>query len=124
MPHEQPPRRKPGPQPFRTFHTKIDFHLTPKLHTAMKIVAAERGVTLEDVYREAAESFLARRDAGEEIVYLATPVVHGATRVGVLMADELRGRMRAVAKSDHQVLGNVFETAVRFYLRSLDHAGV
>jgi hypothetical protein len=124
MPDEQPPRRKPGPQPWRKFYTMIGFHLTPRLHEAMKIVAAERGLTLEDVYREAAEAFLARRETGEEIVYLATPSVHGATRVGVLMADELRARMRAVAKSDHQVLGNVFETAVRFYLRALEHPGV
>lgn len=121
MPDDKPPKRKPGRPPFRTFYTMIGFHLTPKLHEAMKALAAERGVNLEDVYREAAESFLARREAGE-VIYLATPLAHGATRTTVLMTGELQTRMRTVAKGDHQALGNVFETAVRFYLCSLDRA--
>lgn len=123
MPDDKPQKRKPGRPPFRTFHTMIGFHLTPKLHEAMKALAVERGVNLEDVYREAAESFLARREAGE-VIYLATPLAHGATRTTVLMAGELQARVRAVAKGDHQALGNVFETAVRFYLRSLERADV
>jgi hypothetical protein len=123
MPDDKPPKRKPGPQPWRKFYTMISFHLTPALHEAMKALAAERRLNLEDVYREAAESFLARREAGE-VIYLAAPLIHGATRTSVLMADELRTRIRAVAKGDHQALANVFETAVRFYLRALDHPGV
>jgi hypothetical protein len=124
MPDDKPPKRKPGPQPWRQSYAMIGFQLTPKLHQAMKIQAAERGLNLEDVYREAAESFLARREAGEEVVYLATPLAHAATRTTVLMASELQARVRAVAKSDHQALANLFETAVRFYLRALDHPGV
>lgn len=123
MPDDKPPKRKLGPQPWRKSYAMIGFQLTPKLHQAMKVLAAERGATLEDVYRDAAESFLARRETGE-VIYLATPLAHSATRTTVLMASELQARIRAVAKRDHQALANVFETAVRFYLRSLDHPGV
>ena len=74
MPNEKPPKRKPGRPASRTSHTAIDFHLTPKLHEAMKAFAAERKVLLEDVYREAAEHFLERR-AAEEFGYWAPPHV-------------------------------------------------
>lgn len=122
MPEEKPPKRRPGRPPSRTSHTAIDFHLTPKLHDAMKALAAERGVFLEDVYREAAEHFLERR-AAEELGYSAPPHVRHATRVGVRMTETLRARMRAAAKEDHQDLGNAFETAVRLYLKLHGKAG-
>ena len=120
MPDDKPPKRKPGRPPFRTFHTTIGFHLTSALHEAMKALATERGVNLEDVYREAALSFLERRGAGEATTYLAAPQARSATRVAVPMADELCARLREAARSDHQSLGNVFETATRLYLAALD----
>jgi hypothetical protein len=122
MPEEKPPKKSPKKRSPRTFTTAISFHLTPKLHLEMKDLAAERGVNLEDVYRKAAEHFLERREV-EEISYRSPPFVQAATRVYVLMADELRTRMRAAAKSDNQALVNAFETAVRLYLASLNRSG-
>jgi hypothetical protein len=116
MPAEKPLKRRPGPRPSRTFHTTVDFHLSPWLHQAMRAFAAERRVRLEDVYREAAEHFLERRVSGG-LDYLAAPKASHAARVCVRMADELRARVRAVAKEDHQDIVNAFETAVRFYLK-------
>lgn len=122
MPEEKPPKRPPGRRPSQTFYTTIGFHLTPKLHDAMKTLAVERGINLADVYREATEGYLNRRGA-EEITYWAAPLIHSATRVNVPMADELCARMRAAARSDSQALVNAFETAVRLYLASLQRPG-
>lgn len=119
MPEEKPPRRRPGPRPSRTFHTTIDFHLSPWLHHAMKALAAEHRVYLEDVYREATEHFLEQR-ARRRLDYLAAPKARHATRVCVRMADELRARVRTAAKEDHQDLVNAFETAARLYLKLHD----
>lgn len=121
MPKEKPPKEPSKKRPPRTLPA-IGFHLTPALHDAMKALAAERGVNLEDVYREATEHFLTRRDA-EAIAYRGAPFVRSATRVNVLMSDELRTRMREAAKSDNQALVNAFETAVRLYLASLKRPG-
>lgn len=82
----------------------------------MKALAAERRLYLEDLYREAVEHFLKER-ASEELDYLAAPHASHATRVSVRMADELRVRIRAAAREDHQDLVNAFETAVRLYLK-------
>jgi hypothetical protein len=114
MPKEKPPTNPSGERPPRKFEG-IGFFLTPALHDAMKAFAAERKINVADVYREATEEFLSRRET-EEIAYRGAPLAHSATRVSVLMAEELRTRMRAAAKSDSQALGNAFETAVRLYL--------
>lgn len=118
MPEEEkPPRRKPGPKSHDSSYIAIDFHLSPWMHQAMKALAAERRVKLEDVYREAAEHFLQQR-AGGELDYLSAPKASHATRVSVRMVEELRTRIREAARNDHQEIVNAFETAVRLYLRS------
>jgi hypothetical protein len=88
----------------------------------MKELADERGINLEDVYREATEDFLKRRES-EEIAYRAAPFMRSATRVSVLMAEGLCGQMRAAARSDSQALVNAYETAVRLYLASHNRPG-
>jgi hypothetical protein len=116
MPEEEkPPRRKPGPKPPRSSYPAIEFHLSPWMHAAMKELAAERRLYLEDVYREAAEHFLEQR-ARRRIDYLSAPMFKHATRVSVRMVDEVRTAMQATAESDHQAAANAFETAVRLYL--------
>lgn len=118
MSNDKPQNEPPKKRHTRTF-IGIGFHLTPALHEAMKALAAERDVNLEDVYREATETFLTRRET-EVVAYRGAPLTRCATRVSVLMARELSTRMRAAAKSDGQVLVNAFETAVRLYLESYD----
>lgn len=81
----------------------------------MKALATERRVKLEDVYREAAEHFLEQR-ACRQLDYLGAPQASHATRVSMRMVEELRTRMRATARNDHQPIVNAFETAVRLYL--------
>src|SRR5688572_25045569 len=92
MPKKKSPKEPPRERPPRRFQG-IGFHLTPKLHDAMKELADERGINLEDVYREATEDFLKRRES-EEIAYRAAPFMRSATRVSVLMAEELCSRIR------------------------------
>jgi hypothetical protein len=117
MPEEEKPSRcKPGPKPTRAFYTVIEFHLSPELHRAIKVFAAERKVRLEDVYRETAEYFLEHR-AKEKIGYWGVPKTTHATHVHIRMAGELRARMREAVSEDHQSMANAFETAVRLYLR-------
>ena len=120
MPNEEPLKKPRKRWPSQAV-TTIGFHLTPKLHEAMKLLAAERGVILEVVYREAAEGFLERRKA-EEIAYRATPLIHSAARVAVRLPDDLRAQVRGAAKSDRRTLANLFETAVRHYLDEHGHS--
>lgn len=91
------------------------------MHAAMKSIAIDRRLYMEDVYREAVEYFLAQR-ACRELDYLGAPKARFATRVNVKMADDLRRQVRAAADEDHQELVNAFETAVRLYLELHGHS--
>lgn len=118
MPEEEkPPRRKPGARSHDPSYIAIDFHLSPWMHLAMKALAAERRVKLEEIYREAAAYFLDQR-AHRKLDYLSAPKASHATRVSVRMVEELRTRMRVTARNDHQEIVNAFETAVRLYLEA------
>ena len=120
MPREDngKPKRRPGRQPYRTFHDRIGFHLSPSMHQEIKTIAAERHVRLEEIYAETVNYLLEVRGR-TSVLYISPPLQALAMRVTVPMEPNLSAKARDLAKQDHRPLAVIFQTAAHLYLESL-----
>lgn len=120
MPREddQKPKRRPGRQPYRTFHDKIGFHISSSMHQEIKKIAAERDVRLEEIYAETIKHLLQIRER-TSVLYISPPTRQLAMSVTVPMDPDLSAKARNLAKQDHRHIAVIFQTAVHLYLESL-----
>ena len=109
-------KRSPGRPRRRTFYNRFSFHVSEDIHRQMKIIAKSRNVFLEEIYREAIQSFLDMRASISSQQYSRAPMQSSAKSVTIPMEDHLCQTIRHAAIDLRCNLADVIETAVRLYL--------
>ena len=92
--------------------------INPALIKKMKIVAAVRGIYLQDLYEEALLCFLDTRSALEKTVYLSSP--RNEKELTLKIRPSVFAQIESAGKEDNVSLRTVIHTALFNYTNALE----